>query len=239
MTDLHTHILPGIDDGAKTVEESLQLLRIERSQGVDTVVLTPHFYRSRENPKRFLERRKEAVLALGRGILELSEEERTALPNLFLGAEVAWWPTLAEWDELPELCLGKTKYLLLELPFTPWNGKMIDLLYELYGRTGITPVIAHLERYLKMQSASYIDEILRLGFPVQISAEMLLRPLTRGRGLKLLKQGRAQVIASDCHSCEGRKPNLGPAMEILKRKLNAQQIETMLRNTDALLGASS
>ena len=53
MTDLHTHILPGMDDGAKTVEDSLAMLRMEYDQGVDTVVLTPHFYRDRENPKHF------------------------------------------------------------------------------------------------------------------------------------------------------------------------------------------
>lgn len=235
MTDLHTHILPGLDDGAKTVEESLQMLRTQRSQGVETVVLTPHFYRDRENPKRFLQRRRDAVIALGSRVLELSEEERSSLPHMFLGAEVAWWPTLAEWDELPELCLGGTKHLLLELPFTPWSEKMVDQLHELYGRTGITPVIAHLERYLKLQRPEHIKEILSLGFPVQISADALLHPLTRGRALKLLRQGQAHIVASDCHNCESRGPNLAAAMQVLNRKLEAAQVEHILRYTDHLL----
>ena len=64
MTDLHTHILPGMDDGAKTPEESLQMLRMERDQGVDTVVLTPHFYRDRERPEWFLARRRASAEAL-------------------------------------------------------------------------------------------------------------------------------------------------------------------------------
>lgn len=235
MTDLHTHILPGIDDGAKTVDESLQMLRMERAQGVDTVVLTPHFYRDRENPKRFLQRRRDAVIALGSCVMELPEEERSALPNMFLGAEVAWWPTLAEWDELPELCIGETKKMLLELPFTPWNNKMIDQLHELYGRTGITPVIAHLERYLKLQRPEYIEEILGLGFPVQVSADALLRPLARGRVLKLLRQGQAQIVASDCHNCESRVPNLKQAMDVLKKKLEPTQTESILHDTDRLI----
>ena len=235
MTDLHTHILPGMDDGAKTVEESLQMLRMEHRQGVDTVVLTPHFYRDQENPKRFLQRRKDVVIALGRRVLELSEAERSSLPNMFLGAEVAWWPTLAEWDELPELCLGGTKYLLLELPFTPWSEKMVDQLHELYGRTGITPIFAHLERYLRLQRPERIEEVLSLGFPVQISADVLLRPLARGRALKLLRQGQAQIVASDCHSCKDRAPNLAAAMQVLNRKLEAEQAERILRYTDHLM----
>jgi len=235
MTDLHTHILPGIDDGAKTVEESLQLLRTEQAQGVDTVVLTPHFYRDRENPKRFLQRRREAVIALGSRILELPEEERSALPNLFLGAEVAWWPTLAEWDELPELCIGETRNLLLELPFSPWNEKLVDQLHELYGRTGITPVIAHLERYLKLQKPEYIEEILSLGFPVQISADALLRPLARGRALKLLRQGGACIVASDCHNCENRAPNLAQAMQVVDGKLGAAEAGRIRGHAERLL----
>ena len=58
MTDLHTHILPGMDDGAVSVETSLEMLRMERDQGVDAVVLTPHFYRDRERPEQFLARRR-------------------------------------------------------------------------------------------------------------------------------------------------------------------------------------
>lgn len=116
MTDLHTHILPGIDDGAKTTEDSIRILRAEWEQGVETVVLTPHFYRDLENPAHFLKRRREAVLALGKCMMQMSPEERNVLPRMILGAEVAWWPNLAEWSELPELCIGETKNLLLELP---------------------------------------------------------------------------------------------------------------------------
>lgn len=235
MTDLHTHILPGIDDGAKTVDESLQMLHAESSQGVDTVVLTPHFYRDQENPKRFLRRRKDAVLALGQRVMEMPREERDRLPKMLLGAEVAWWPTMAEWDELPELCIGETKNLLLELPFTPWNDKMIDQLHEFYGRTGITPIIAHLERYLKLQRQEYIDEVLRLGFPVQISADVLLRPLARGRVLKMLRQGQAQIVATDCHNCKDRAPNLAEAMDVVKRKLGEDLSDRLAARADTLI----
>ena len=234
MTDLHTHILPGVDDGAQSVEESLAMLRMERSQGVDTVVLTPHFYRDRENPKRFLRRRQESAVALARRVIELSEQEREALPQMLLGAEVTWWPDMADWEELPEMCIGDTRNLLLELPFTPWNDRMIYQLHELFGRTGITPVIAHLERYLKIQRPEYIREVLQLGVPVQVSADILLRPIARGGAMKLLRQGQAHVVASDCHRCVGRIPNLAAATDLLRRKLGNSETEMIIRRADEL-----
>ena len=234
MTDLHTHILPGVDDGAQSVEESLAMLRMERSQGVDTVVLTPHFYRDRENPKRFLRRRQESAVALARRVIELSEQEREALPQMLLGAEVTWWPDMADWEELPEMCIGDTRNLLLELPFTPWNDRMIYQLHELFGRTGITPVIAHLERYLKIQRPEYIREVLQLGVPVQVSADILLRPIARGGAMKLLRQGQAHVVASDCHRCVGRIPNLAAATDLLRRKLGNSETEIIIRRADEL-----
>ena len=89
MTDLHTHILPGMDDGAPDVETSLAMLREEARQGVDTVVLTPHFYRDRERPEHFLARRARAADRLNSAIQALPGEERRAMPRLILGAEVA------------------------------------------------------------------------------------------------------------------------------------------------------
>ena len=79
MTDLHTHILPGMDDGAVTVEDSLAMLELQRSQGVDTVVLTPHFYSNREGISRFLLRRGQALVQLERTIA-VRAEGQPALP---------------------------------------------------------------------------------------------------------------------------------------------------------------
>lgn len=236
MTDLHTHILPGMDDGAKTVEDSLAMLRMEYDQGVDTVALTPHFYRDRENPKRFLHRRRESAVALARRVLELSEQERARLPQMILGAEVAWWPGMGEWEELPELCIGDTNNLLLELPFTPWNDRMIHELYEFFGGTGITPIIAHLERYLKIQKPEHIREVLELGVPVQVSSDILLHPMARGGAMKLLKQNQAHIVASDCHDCVKRPPNVAAAMDVLRKKLGEGSVNKLIRRGDELAG---
>ena len=84
MTDLHTHILPGMDDGAESVEMSLDMLRMERDQGVDAVVLTPHFYRDRERPEHFQKRRWAAAEALRNALLALPEEELRSMPRLYM-----------------------------------------------------------------------------------------------------------------------------------------------------------
>lgn len=232
MTDLHTHILPGMDDGARDVDTSLTLLRMEAEQGVDAVILTPHFYRDRENIPHFLDRRAKAVHALADALMALPEDERRTLPRLALGAEVAWMPNLAEWEELPRLCLGTSRHFLLELPFAPWSEQLVSQLYELPGRTGLTPVIAHIERYLKNQKSQHIEAVLSMGVPVQVSAEPLLHPLRRGAVLRLLRERKAQLLASDAHSPEARPPNLGAAMDVVRRRLGDSKADSLVMQSD-------
>ena len=234
MTDLHTHILPGMDDGAATVEESLDMLELQRSQGVDTVVLTPHFYSDREKIDRFLARRRQAMDQL-EDTIAARAEELPALPRLLLGAEVAWRSDLIEMERLDELCIAGTRNLLLELPFTLWNAKMIDQLYDMIGRTGITLIIAHLERYLHIQPKSLVREVLRLGAPVQISADILLRPLMRRKAIKLLKNGQAHLVATDCHDCTQRAPVLAAAMDVVGKKLGRQCVRELCACADGLI----
>lgn len=235
MTDLHTHILPGMDDGARDVDASLELLRLETAQGVDTVVLTPHFYRRREDPVHFLTRRAKAAETLFAAIAALPQEERDMLPQLVLGAEVAWAPSLAEWPELPQLCLGQSSSFLLELPSHPWTDQLIDQLYDLPGQTGLTPVIAHIERYLKDQKPQHLEAVFALGVPVQISAEPLLHLLQRSTVLGLLRKNRAQLIASDTHNSTSRPPNLGDALAVVRKKLGNSAADSLAERFGAIL----
>lgn len=236
MTDLHTHILPGMDDGARTAEESLALLRMEQEQGVNTVVLTPHLYRDRENPAHFLHRRERAMGELERALDGLSPQEREAMPRLLLGAEVTWCPNLADLDGLDKLCIGNTQNLLLELPSVPWNARMIDGIYDLISRTGITPVIAHLERYLKYQSSQMLGEVLALGVPVQVTGDALTRFSTRRAALGLLDGRGDRLIASDCHRKDTRPPVMRAAMDTANKKLGERRTAALLRCADELAG---
>lgn len=223
MNDLHTHILPGLDDGADTVETSLAMLRQEYAQGVDTVALTPHFYRDREHLSDFLQRREEGFHKLLATIAALSEEKRAALPRLILGAEVTWVPNLAQLPGLEKLCYQDTKFLLLELPFGAWDDMLFRQIYDLMNCRGITPIIAHIDRYWGMQKKERFEALFSLGVPVQLSAEPLLHFTTRGRALRLIKTGKVQMLISDAHNLTDRQPNLGKAFDVLHKKLGVER----------------
>lgn len=235
MTDLHTHILPGMDDGARSVEISLAMLREEAAQGVDTVALTPHYYRDREPSGRFLERRDRAFDQLESAIAALPEAERTALPARVLAAEVAWVPNLIDCSHLRELCYAGTDAFLLELPMHPWYDGLFHQLYDLINATGLTPVIAHIDRYWSSQKPQRMEELLSLELPIQLSAEALLRFPTRGRALKALESGQASYLMSDCHDMLRRRPNLGSGLETVRRKLGEEARRRCAAQTDQLL----
>lgn len=235
MIDLHTHILPGVDDGAADVQTSIAMLRMQREQGVTTVALTPHFYSDRESVDQFLQRRDAALQFLQSALEQLPAQERETLPRLVPGAEVAWRSDLVECERLSELCLGTTNNLLLELPFTPWSDRLFDQIYDLMSCAGVTPVIAHLDRYFGLQRPRYIEEVQELGVPIQISAEILFHPFARGKALKMLRCNQAHLLVSDCHDTSDRAPNLRKGMDILRRKLGEQRVQELIQCADELV----
>lgn len=235
MTDLHTHILPGMDDGAKNVEESIKLLQAQMDQGVTSVALTSHFYRDRENINSFLKRRESAWNRLQDAIAEQPESFREGLPELSLGAEVAFSPNIDTWDSLDRLCYRDTKYLLLELPFTPWNDRIFSQIFSIMDRNGIVPVIAHIDRYLKHQKKGDIQELLNLNMPVQVSARALLHFSTRGSSLRILRSCTTPLLISDCHSSTSRPVNIREGMEVVGKKLGSRFARTLERSCDGLL----
>lgn len=228
MTDLHTHILPGMDDGAKSIEEALALLRTQVNQGVDTVALTPHFYKRRDRVADFLARREVAW----RQLLEATKDMKC--PKLLLGAEVAWAPDMTQWPELEEICYQDTKILLVELPMTPWTDSIFRELYNLEGRRGVTPMIAHLDRYLHLQKKRDIERILEMGYPIQVSAEALSHFYLRKQALELLEKYDG-ILISDCHNLADRAPNLANAMKIIEKKLGGRIASQIAEMTDEVL----
>ncbi len=218
-TDLHTHILPGIDDGARDPDESIALLRQQAEQGVRRVALTPHFYPRHESAAHFLSRRAKAYDVLRRRIDALQPVERDALPELLLGAEVAWAPELTEETRLDALRLGGSGPLLLELPFERWGTGVRASLYELAQGLGGSLLLAHLERYQKLQSKEIFEEVLSLGLAVQLSAAPLTHTFARGALIRLLKRPGAWLIASDCHRPKERPADLARGFAYAERSL--------------------
>ena len=226
MIDLHTHILPGMDDGAGDVEISLAMLRAQWEQGVTGVALTPHFYREEERPERFFVRRREAW----RRLLERVGEDQEHIPDLVLGAEVSWVPGLNRWEELSPFCLGNSRYFLLELPDAPWRSGMLDEIYDLAGGDYI-PVIAHLDRYFHTQKADHLEQLFRMGIPLQISAAPMTRWLERSKLGRRIRSSGTCLLISDCHNMTDRPPNLKRGMDGVVKSLGEEYARRMKENS--------
>jgi protein-tyrosine phosphatase len=224
MTDLHTHILPGIDDGAQTVEESIALLRAELDGGVKTVALTPHFRLNSTEQSNFVERRGHAYDLLNDAV------QKQALPiRLILGAEVAFSPDLLQLD-LDSLCYENTKTLLIELPMDYYPSFARDVFYKLLLK-GYTPLIAHVERYPYFASdPSLLEDLVNGGALAQVNAGWLLRDRkTRKRILRMIKDGIVHVLATDAHSMDKRPPILDKAVKVIAKKLGEDTVRGLVR----------
>lgn len=212
ICDLHGHFLPGMDDGCKTVEESVQVLQSSYEQGISRVFATPHYYPV-ETVEAFLARRQAAYGRLMEHIAVCNEP----MPEICLGAEVAYRIGISREEKLDELCLGKSRYLLLELPFRRWDSNVVRDVQIMCSSRGITPVLAHIERYLDFQTRDSLNSMLELDVLVQMNTGDFLRFGSRRAAAKLLRKGTAHLLGSDCHNMTTRPPNMGPALEYLKK----------------------
>ena len=223
VIDLHTHVLPKMDDGSKSSEMSLAMLHAMHTQGTDIAVATPHYYARHESIERFLDRR-------GHSLDHLSEVLSDDCPQVLTGAEVAFFFGIEEAPELDKLCIGQSRALLLEMPFAAWGDYELHAVSSLCLDRGFQVVLAHFERFVPFQKGSDMAErILALPVFVQINAETLLPMLSRGPWLKMFEQGRAQLLGSDAHNLTNRAPNMGKARDIIKKKLGPaalQRIDT-------------
>lgn len=221
MTDFHSHILPGIDDGSSSVEESVAMLRMEAKQGIGCVVATPHFYARHDDPERFLARRAAAM-----GRLQMETVWQEGLPQVFLGAEVHYFPGMSDSEALAGLTIDKKRCILIEMPPAPWTPQMYRELEWVYTKQGLTPVIAHLDRYISPFRAHGIPARLEeLPVLVQANASFFLRSSTASFALRLLRQGKIHLLGSDCHNLTDRAPNLGAAAQAIERRLGHAALE--------------
>lgn len=224
MIDVHSHVLPGMDDGSRSVEESLALLRLSADQGVGCVAATPHFYAEENSPEEFLERRAGSEQ-------QLRAVWQPGLPELKLGAEVCFFEGISQCEELDSLKLEGTELLLLEMPFARWSPRALQEVRALQARPDMTVVLAHIERYLPWQDQETWETLLEWGVRNQCNASFVLRWQTRRKALRMLREGKIHLLGSDCHSMDARPPRLGEAFAALgmrERELLAENSRTFL-----------
>ena len=221
ISDFHSHILPHMDDGSKSVEESVALLELEAAQGVQHVLLTPHFYAHHESPAEFLARRHEAESLLMHAI-----SGRNDIPHLTIGAEVAYYLGMSQSEELPLLAIRGTDCILIEMPPAPWPKSVWRELYAIREEHGLTPIIAHVDRYIRpLRTYGIPKRLEESGMLVQANANFFIRRETERFALRMLKAGQIHLIGSDCHNLETRRPNLQTAAEKIQRKLGLKALE--------------
>ncbi len=225
--DFHTHILPGIDDGSASVEESIAMVRELEAQGAAGIAATPHFYAQRTSPEKFFARREAAWKQLEPRLTE-------AFPEIRLGAEVQYFEGIHRYDGLERFCIEGTELLLLEMPMCAWTARMVDAVLELNRRSNLTVLLAHIERYMTWQNRSCREALLEGGVVMQVSAEFFIRK--PGKALKLLKDRKIHVLGSDAHNMNGRSPNLAPALEIIARRDGKKLLRDLHEREAALLG---
>lgn len=224
MIDTHLHILPGVDDGPGTVQESLALARVLVQEGVRAAVATPHY--NDEFPQR------SAAEIQGR-VNDLQRElDRNAIPlRLFAGHEVLIKPGLVE-----DICLGRiatlnySRYLLLELWNSSWLPETERVVFELRAQ-GLVPIIAHPERYRAIQQDSdKLLTLLRMGALSQLTASSLLGKqgnTARHCAETLLKKGLISCIASDAHSLRTRQPFITESLPCVEKSLGREAVHFM------------
>lgn len=210
--DIHCHVLPGIDDGCSSSEMSISVLRRSMEQGVCAIAATPHYY-PKETVDSFLERRQTSYQKL----LETLGDGTASLPMICLGAEVAYHPGLINEEQLNQLCIGNSHYMLLELPFSRWSSNVLRDVRTMKSVRGVTPIIAHFERYFKIQEKQTLELLTNANVRIQMNAGYLLDFRRRHKAKKLLKSGIVQILASDCHNITNRPPNLGQAFQYLHK----------------------
>lgn len=203
ITDIHTHILPGIDDGSRDIEESLEILRALAEQGVREVIATPHVISGVYNNTREI---------IDQKITELNAViQENSLPIIvYPGAEVYCEPNSLEKVRKEKLSLAGSRYVLVESDLQRFPINLGELLYE-FQAEGYVPILAHAERYNDfMKNFNLLIDLANRGIYVQMNAGSLFGihgAEVQKLAYKILNTGCVHAIASDVHTL-GKRPIL-------------------------------
>jgi Capsular polysaccharide biosynthesis protein len=222
----------GIDDGAEDIDEAVSLINMEISDGVDTIALTPHFQFEYERVTDFVVRRNHAYETLICALDKLGIHV-----NIIPGAEVMISPLILQEPNLRELCYSGTNYILIEFPLDTYYQWIPHVLYHLKVQ-GITPVIAHVERYPYItRCPDILRNIINYGCLTQVNASSLVMESRRVRNFVIdcIKQDLIHTIATDTHSVRHRPPVLSRALTFIESKIGYQSAESLKQNGNEIL----
>ena len=222
MIDIHTHIIPFIDDGSISEEVSIEMLKIAYLSGTRKIVLTPHYYRGKytvpiDVVKKHLKKMK-----------KIAEDHRIDI-EIFAGQEIYFTPSLLEDLDNKEIgTINDTRYILIEFNLESFDYEIFDVLHELKIR-GLVPIIAHPERYKEFQKKpSKVNEFIEAGCLFQLNANStsgLLGSESKKLAEIFLKNRIYSFIGSDAHGIGKRNTNI----DIYKKDIEKIELEFFSR----------
>ena len=231
--DMHSHILPGMDDGSRSMGQTLRMLETAVSEGISTMIATPHNMPGKGCPPGSVVRRK---------VDELRQTvEKEGIPlEIVAGTEYYYREEVLDiLDSEDAVTLGNSDCVLVEFEPLAERNYIRNALRNILG-LGYRPVIAHVERYAKlMEDASVLFDMRKNGVLVQVNAMSVTGD--NGRQAKkdvrnLLKKGLVDFVATDAHSDGRRAPYMEKCAEVLRRKCGAEYADGLLfRNSEAYL----
>lgn len=232
LTEMHCHVLPGIDDGAPDVETSLAMLDALQRQGVDTVVCTPHYYSDSISLSDFVKRRDGALA-------RLRSRLPAQAPQLYAAAEVYVSDYLLSNESLDALKIAGGDYMLTEHNFSSdFSDHTLERLENLYYDFGVRPLLAHIERYeALMRDLGLLQELIQMGCATQVNVSSFA-DLPRSRRKKLFKlfsRGLVHVIGSDCHNMTNRAPAYGDGLKMIEKEFGASAVQHLQKNAQHVL----
>lgn len=226
MIDIHTHILPCIDDGSQSVEESLEMLDMMLKSGVKKVVATPHYYPELMSVEDFLSQRQEAY----NKIKDLKPDGI----DIILGAEVMLAYDLHK-EDLRKLVIEGTDYILIEMPYGRWDPWVFDEVFKISTKHGLDVIVAHIDRYVDIARREDVDQLFKMDLKYQVNVDYLGGFLKSSPSMKMLKAEMVHFIASDCHNTSSRVPCMGDAVEKIRKRIGKGCVEYCMSNAERML----
>lgn len=222
IVDVHTHILPGVDDGASDWEEAAWMLNCSYEQGIRTIIVTPHYSR-KQDPERL----RAKAERLAKEAVDIDSEFR-----IFLGQEILYFDSMVErLQEGHALTLAGSRHVLVEfLPKTPY--KKIYQGVRKIMMAGYYPVIAHVERYEALRNESNMEELAETGCMMQMNYRSLQGTILN-RNVRWCRRqvldGRISLFGTDAHHRDFRTPEIAGSIRWLQAHMG-EWLSPMIRD---------
>ena len=224
LCDIHSHILPGLDDGAEDMRESVEAVKAAYRQGVHTIIATPHYYPERYEPEA------DTIRETCRMVMRKCQRAGMEI-QILPGQECYYYSGLADrLDQGVTLTLAGSRYVLVEFSPDCVYSQLLQGLTELQSR-GYLPILAHFERYSCLEVSEHLAELKNRGILLQMNFDTVLyksHRIWKTRWQKLLQDGTVDLLASDCHGTHFRPFRIQESMQWLTKHVDDEILERML-----------